>query len=85
MKYKVKSQLDHEEKGGILDDCGPSSMAAAVSWVSGTGVQLARLEMADAMGQRSVLGFDRIETNPTGLGASGFQFSPPAGVEVLRP
>lgn len=33
MKYKVKSQLDHEEKGGILDDCGPSSMAAAVSWV----------------------------------------------------
>lgn len=35
MKYKVKSQLDHEEKGGILDDCGPSSMAAAVSWVFG--------------------------------------------------
>ena len=32
MKYKVKSQLDHEEKGGILDDCGPSSVAAAVSW-----------------------------------------------------
>lgn len=33
LRYKVKSQLDHEEKGGILDDCGPSSMAAAVSWV----------------------------------------------------
>jgi hypothetical protein len=33
MRFKVKSQLDHEEKGGILDDCGPSSMAAAVSWV----------------------------------------------------
>lgn len=32
LKFKVKSQLDHEEKGGILDDCGPSSMAAAVSW-----------------------------------------------------
>ena len=32
MKYKVKSQLDHEEKGGILDDCGPSSIAACVSW-----------------------------------------------------
>ena len=53
--------------------------------VSSTGVQLARLEMADAMGQRSVLVFDRIETNPSGLGPSGFQFSPPAGVEVLRP
>jgi len=30
--FRVKSQLDHEEKGGILDDCGPSSVAAAVSW-----------------------------------------------------
>lgn len=34
MKFKVKSQLDHVEKGGILDDCGPSSMAAAVAWAS---------------------------------------------------
>ena len=34
MKYRVKSQLDHEEKGGILDDCGPSSVAAMVSWVN---------------------------------------------------
>jgi hypothetical protein len=33
MKFRVKSQLDHEEKGGILDDCGPSSIAACVSWV----------------------------------------------------
>lgn len=33
VRFKVKSQLDHEEKGGILDDCGPSSMAACVSWV----------------------------------------------------
>jgi len=32
LRFKVKSQLDHEEKGGILDDCGPSSTAAAVSW-----------------------------------------------------
>jgi len=35
VKFKVKSQLDHMEKGGILDDCGPSSLAAAVSWASG--------------------------------------------------
>lgn len=34
MKFKVKSQLDHVEKGGILDDCGPSSTAAAVAWAS---------------------------------------------------
>lgn len=34
MKFKVKSQLDHVEKGGILDDCGPSSAAAAVAWAT---------------------------------------------------
>lgn len=36
LRYRVKSQLytDQEAiKQGILDDCGPSSMAAAVSWV----------------------------------------------------
>ncbi|NBY04072.1 MAG: hypothetical protein EBQ82_01420 [Betaproteobacteria bacterium] len=51
----------------------------------GAGVQLARLEMADAMGQRSLLVFERIETNPAGLGPAAFQFSPPSGTEVLRP
>lgn len=35
MRFRVKSQLDYVEKGGILDDCGPSSLAAAVSWASG--------------------------------------------------
>jgi hypothetical protein len=34
MKLKVKSQLDHIEKGGILDDCGPSSVAMLVAWAS---------------------------------------------------
>ena len=34
MKFNVKSQLEHVEKGGILDDCGPSSVAAAVAWAS---------------------------------------------------
>jgi hypothetical protein len=32
-KLKIRSQLDHAEKGGILDDCGPSSAACASSWV----------------------------------------------------
>jgi len=32
MKLRVKSQLPHIEKGQILDDCGPSSAAAAASW-----------------------------------------------------
>ena len=40
MQYRVKSQLysdaeAQKKKGAILDDCGPSSAAAAVSWASG--------------------------------------------------
>lgn len=34
MKFKVKSQLPYVEKGGILDDCGPSSVSALVAWAS---------------------------------------------------
>ena len=33
-KFQVRSQLDHIEKNGVLDDCGPSSTAAAVGWAS---------------------------------------------------
>lgn len=40
MKLKIKSQLDTdlEAKKGILDDCGPSSIACAVGWVTGYAV-----------------------------------------------
>jgi len=40
VKLKVKSQLnsDLEAKKGILDDCGPSSIACAVGWVTGYAV-----------------------------------------------
>lgn len=33
-KFQVRSQLDHIEKNGVLDDCGPSSAAAALSYAS---------------------------------------------------
>lgn len=33
MNLKIRSQLPHVEKGGVLDDCGPSSAACAASWV----------------------------------------------------
>jgi outer membrane lipoprotein carrier protein len=49
------------------------------------GVALERLEIVDAMGQRSQLQFTRIEINPAGLGAASFQFTPPPKVEVIRP
>lgn len=49
------------------------------------GVAMERLEIQDAMGQRSVLQFTRVEINPVGLAAAAFQFTPPPKVEVIRP
>jgi outer membrane lipoprotein carrier protein len=49
------------------------------------GVAMERLEIVDAMGQRSLLQFARIEINPIGVAANAFQFTPPPKVEVIRP
>jgi outer membrane lipoprotein carrier protein len=49
------------------------------------GVAMERLEIQDAMGQRSLLQFTRIEINPAGMNATAFQFTPPPKVEVIRP
>lgn len=46
--------------------------------------QLAALEIVDNFGQRSMIRFSQVQTNPT-LPASTFQFTPPAGADVLRP
>ncbi len=51
----------------------------------GTQVSLGKLEIFDAMGQRSVLSFDRFEINPPSLIATQFNFVPPKGVSVIRP
>ncbi len=53
--------------------------------VDGAQVSLAKLEILDAMGQRSVLTFERFEVNPANLGASQFNFVTPKGVSVIRP
>jgi outer membrane lipoprotein carrier protein len=53
--------------------------------VSGQQVALAKLDIVDAMGQRSVLTFERFEVNPAGLAAATFNFVPPKGVDVIRP
>jgi outer membrane lipoprotein carrier protein len=51
----------------------------------GVLVSLGKLEIFDAMGQRSVLSFERFEVNPVNLGAAQFNFVPPKGVSVIRP
>ena len=53
--------------------------------VDGAQVSLGQLEIFDAMGQRSVLTFERIEVNPANLSAAQFTFVPPKGVSVIRP
>jgi outer membrane lipoprotein carrier protein len=53
--------------------------------VEGAQVSLGKLEIFDAMGQRSVLSFERFEVNPANLGAAQFNFAVPKGVSVIRP
>jgi outer membrane lipoprotein carrier protein len=48
-------------------------------------VSLVKLEILDAMGQRSVLSFESFTANPAQLGVGVFQFVPPKGVSVIRP
>ena len=52
--------------------------------VEGAQAVLARLEILDPLGQRSQLRFERFEANPT-LSPATFQFTPPRGVDVVRP
>ena len=47
--------------------------------------QLSRLEILDAFGQKSVITFDKFEINPASVNASSFKFTPPQGVENIRP
>ncbi|GAB3358531.1 MULTISPECIES: outer membrane lipoprotein chaperone LolA [Giesbergeria] len=47
------------------------------------GEQLAALEILDSFGQRSMIRFSQVQTNPV-LPAATFQFKPPAGADVLR-
>ena len=47
------------------------------------GDALAALEILDSFGQRSVLKFSKVETNPA-LRAGAFAFSAPAGADVLK-
>jgi outer membrane lipoprotein carrier protein len=51
----------------------------------GAQVSLGKLEIFDAMGQRSVLSFERFEVNPAHLGVAEFNFAVPKGVSVIRP
>jgi outer membrane lipoprotein carrier protein len=52
--------------------------------LSGSQTALAVLEIVDAMGQKSVLQFDQFDINAT-VSPTAFVFTPPKGVDVIRP
>ena len=45
---------------------------------------LEKLDILDAMGQRSVISFEYFEANPKNLSPSQFVFVPPKGVDVVK-
>lgn len=47
------------------------------------GSELARLEILDSFGQKSVMNFSQVQVNPA-LSGANFQFTPPAGADVVR-
>lgn len=49
------------------------------------GKALAAIELVDSFGQRSLLSFADVTTNVVAANAEVFRFTPPPGVEVLRP
>jgi outer membrane lipoprotein carrier protein len=53
--------------------------------MEGSATHLAKLDILDAMGQRSVISFERFDINPANLAASQFVFVPPKGVDVVKP
>lgn len=53
--------------------------------VEGGVANLEKLDILDAMGQRSVISFEYFEANPKNLSPSQFVFVPPKGVDVVRP
>lgn len=87
--FELQPQADAEGLQWVL--ATPKNKDNTLSWVrmglrvQGSQVSLEKLEIADAMGQRSSLTFERFEANPAKLNASFFQFIPPKGVDVIRP
>jgi outer membrane lipoprotein carrier protein len=49
-----------------------------------TSGELAALDILDSFGQRSLLKFQAFAVNPA-LGAQAFNFTPPAGTDVIKP
>lgn len=67
-----------------LSPDGPIRTVMVGLRAAANGPELAMLDVQDSLGQRSVLSFSAVQTNPV-LPASTFVFKAPAGVDVIRP
>lgn len=87
--FHVQAQPDAEGLQWVLatpkNKEGTLSQVRVGLRVDAAQVVLEKLDISDAMGQRSVLTFERFENNPAKLNATSFQFVPPKGVDVIRP
>ena len=88
-EFTLEAQVDAEGLQWV--QATPKSRESTIQFVrlglrsEGSQVSLSKLEIFDAMGQRSVLSFERFEVNPANLGAAQFNFVTPKGVSVIRP
>ena len=90
-EFSLEAQADADADGLQWVQATPKNRESTIQSVrmglrvDGALVSLGKLEIYDAMGQRSVLSFERFEVNPANLGAAQFNFAVPKGVSVIRP
>ncbi|MFM7801935.1 MAG: LolA family protein, partial [Limnohabitans sp.] len=53
--------------------------------VKGDTVQLVQLDILDVFGTRSMIKFERPDTNPKQMTLAQFKFVPPKGADVIQP
>ena len=90
-EFSLEAQADADADGLQWVQATPKNRESTIQSVrmglrmDGVQVSLGKLEIFDAMGQRSVLSFERFEVNPVNLGATQLSFAVPKGVSVIRP
>lgn len=87
-------KVDKDFKLEALPDAEGQQWLRATPRVADSGIQslkiafrgkaLSEIEILDAFGQRSRIVFSAVESNPA-LSAERFRFTPPKGVDVIRP
>jgi len=83
-EFELKALPDEGELSWV--QATPRRKEGSIQWLklAFRGKLLAKLEIADSFGQRSVLSFTGFQADPV-LAADAFRFSPPPGADLARP